>query len=347
MGIQQLKYLHIVSHKMKENTREILGEIKMRQINQLNYPDMQYPTTLEAGAQLCPPYPSVAKAGCGLCCACMLVEKMTGCQLALEECVRWSVEIGANTNGTNMVRLGEAIAERYGLQLAMGNDVDAVLRALQAGGCAVVNVGRTEGLFSDQGHFVLAFQYQNGLIWIADPSYTREKYEKECRRDKVRLEGTCVLVTPEALQREAASRKPGFYIFETRKDRSSMKKVHTDLAPKAIGPYSQAMICGGMVYTSGQIPLDPVSGSVSGEEIQSQSRQVLENLKAVLEAAGSGMDKVVKTTCFLADMQDFAAFNQIYAEYFPHCPSRSCFAVKELPKQVLVEVEAVAALTDD
>ena len=152
--------------------------------------------------------------------------------------------------------------------------------------------------FSDQGHFVLAFQYQNGLIWIADPSYTREKYEKECRRDKVRLEGTCVLVTPEALQREGGQPKPGFYIFETRKDRSSMKKVHTDLAPKAIGPYSQAMICGGMVYTSGQIPLDPVSGSVSGEEIQSQSRQVLENLKAVLEAAGSGMDKVVKTTCF-------------------------------------------------
>lgn len=121
-----------------------------------------------------------------------------------------------------------------------------------------------------------------------------------------------------------------------------MNKVHTDKAPAAIGPYSQAMVVGNLVYTSGQIPLDPVSGEMVGENVTQQAHQVCKNMKAVLEEAGSSLEHVVKTTCFLADMADFAAFNTVYAEYFTGHPARSCVAVKALPKGALVEVEAVA-----
>ncbi|MBR6752449.1 MAG: RidA family protein [Clostridia bacterium] len=118
--------------------------------------------------------------------------------------------------------------------------------------------------------------------------------------------------------------------------------MHTDKAPAAIGPYSQAMVVGKLVYTSGQIPLDPVSGEMVGENVTEQAHQVCKNMKAVLEEAGSSLEHVVKTTCFLADMADFAAFNAVYAEYFTGHPARSCVAVKALPKGALVEVEAVA-----
>lgn len=121
-----------------------------------------------------------------------------------------------------------------------------------------------------------------------------------------------------------------------------MNKVHTDNAPAAIGSYSQAMVVGNLVYTSGQIPLDPATGNLVGENVTQQAHQVCKNLQAVLEAAGSSLENVVKTTCFLADMADFAAFNAVYAEYFTGHPARSCVAVKALPKGALVEVEAVA-----
>ena len=121
-----------------------------------------------------------------------------------------------------------------------------------------------------------------------------------------------------------------------------MKKIHTDNAPAAIGPYSQAMKAGTLVFTSGQIPINPTSGAIEAEGITAQTEQVCKNLVAVLEAAGSSADRVVKTTCFLSDMADFAAFNEVYARYFPSCPARSCVAVKALPKGSLVEVEAIA-----
>ena len=121
-----------------------------------------------------------------------------------------------------------------------------------------------------------------------------------------------------------------------------MKKIHTDNAPAAIGPYSQAMKMGTLVFTSGQIPINPTSGVIEAEGITAQTEQVCKNLVAVLEAAGSSADRVVKTTCFLSDMADFAAFNEVYARYFPSCPARSCVAVKALPKGSLVEVEAIA-----
>lgn len=121
-----------------------------------------------------------------------------------------------------------------------------------------------------------------------------------------------------------------------------MEEIHTSNAPEAIGPYSQAIRSGGLVFTSGQIPLSPTTGELVGDDIVSQAEQVMKNVQAILEAAGSGLERTVKTTCFLADMSDFAQFNQVYAKYFTQKPARSCVAVKELPKQVLCEVEVVA-----
>ena len=123
-----------------------------------------------------------------------------------------------------------------------------------------------------------------------------------------------------------------------------MKAVQTNAAPAAIGPYSQAMISGNLVYTSGQIPLDPVSGDRVGDSIAEQTEQVIKNLKAVLEASGSSLEKVIKATCFLADMADFPAFNEVYAKYFTGKPARSTVAVKHLPRSVLVEIETIAEL---
>jgi len=123
-----------------------------------------------------------------------------------------------------------------------------------------------------------------------------------------------------------------------------LEKVTTAHAPAAIGPYSQAVKAGGFVFTSGQIALDPAAGTLVGQDIAAQAEQVMKNLEAVLQAAGSSFDRVVKTTCFLQDMADFAAFNQVYSKYITTAPARSCVAVKELPKGALVEVEAVALL---
>ena len=122
-----------------------------------------------------------------------------------------------------------------------------------------------------------------------------------------------------------------------------MKKIETTNAPGAIGPYSQGYVANGFVFTSGQIPVDPITGQIP-EGIEAQANQSCRNVKAVLEAGGAGVENVIKTTCFLADMGDFAAFNVVYAQYFPTCPARSCVAVKTLPKNVLCEIEAVAVL---
>jgi 2-iminobutanoate/2-iminopropanoate deaminase len=123
-----------------------------------------------------------------------------------------------------------------------------------------------------------------------------------------------------------------------------MKIIQTDKAPAAIGPYSQAIVAGGLVFTSGQIPLVPENGQVAAGGIKEQTEQSVKNVAAVLEAAGSSLGKVVKTTCFLADMNDFAAFNEVYAAYFTGKPARSTVAVKQLPRSVLVEIEAVAEI---
>ena len=123
-----------------------------------------------------------------------------------------------------------------------------------------------------------------------------------------------------------------------------IKKISTDKAPAAIGPYSQAIIHGDLLFTSGQIPINPVTGNVDANGITAQTEQVMQNLAAVLTEAGSSFEKAIKTTCFLADMSDFASFNEVYARYFTERPARSCVAVKSLPKGVLVEVEVIAEI---
>lgn len=121
-----------------------------------------------------------------------------------------------------------------------------------------------------------------------------------------------------------------------------INKISTDKAPKAIGPYSQAVLCGGMLYTSGQIALSPESGELVGTNIAEQTEQIMKNLSAVLAEAGTSFDNVVKTTCFLADIADFAVFNEVYGKYITSAPARSCVAVKSLPKGALAEVEVIA-----
>ena len=121
-----------------------------------------------------------------------------------------------------------------------------------------------------------------------------------------------------------------------------ISKVQTEKAPAAIGPYSQAIVTGNLVFTSGQIPLNPETGTIEGTTIKEQAHRVCKNLQAVLEAADSSLEKAVKTVCFLSNMADFAEFNEVYAEYLKGKPARSCVAVKELPKGALVEVEVLA-----
>jgi 2-iminobutanoate/2-iminopropanoate deaminase len=123
-----------------------------------------------------------------------------------------------------------------------------------------------------------------------------------------------------------------------------MKVIQTKSAPAAIGPYSQGFVSGNLIFTSGQLPINPASGDLAGTTAAEQTEQVISNLKAILEEAGSSLSKVVKTTCFLADMADFAAFNEVYAKHFPGKPARATVAVKEMAKKALVEIDAIAEL---
>ena len=123
-----------------------------------------------------------------------------------------------------------------------------------------------------------------------------------------------------------------------------MKVIHTNAAPAAIGPYSQAVVSGSLIFTAGQIPLSPESGQLIGTAIAEQTEQVIKNISAILDSAGSSLAKVIKTTCFLADMDDFAAFNEVYGRYFAGKPARSTVAVKALPRGALVEIETIAEL---
>ena len=125
---------------------------------------------------------------------------------------------------------------------------------------------------------------------------------------------------------------------------NKITKIHTDNAPAAVGPYSQAIAAGGMLYTSGQIALDPATGEIVGDDIKAQAEQVMKNLAAVLTEAGTSQENVINTTCFLKDMGDFGAFNEVYGAFFTEKPARSCVAVKTLPKDVLCEVEVIAVL---
>lgn len=125
-----------------------------------------------------------------------------------------------------------------------------------------------------------------------------------------------------------------------------MKTIYTKTAPEAIGPYSQAILAGNLIFTSGQIPIDPVKGGLAEGGIKAQARQAIANVSEILKEAGTDLTKVIKTTCFLADMNDFALFNEVYAEYFTGKPARSCVAVKQLPKNALCEIEVIAEVME-
>lgn len=158
----------------------------------------------------------------------------------------------------------------------------------------------------------------------------------------------CKMTEVFTLQQNLKNRKRIGYTVRTvminQEDKNMIKKVSTDKAPAAIGPYSQAVIANKMLFASGQIPINPETGNVEAEGIEAQAEQVMKNIGAVLIAGGCGYEDVVKTTCFLADMADFAAFNGVYEKYFTQKPARSCVAVKQLPKDVLCEVEVIACL---
>lgn len=125
-----------------------------------------------------------------------------------------------------------------------------------------------------------------------------------------------------------------------------IKKIYTDKAPEAVGPYSQAIVCNGLVYTSGQIAINPETNTVETDDIKGQTEQIMKNLGEVLKSANSSFENAIKTVCFIADMNDFGAFNEVYAKYFTSKPARSCVAVKTLPKNVLAEVEVIAVVNE-
>ena len=186
----------------------------MKLIRQLDYPDLLYPTTLEENEPLQPPYPSIAKAGCGLCCICMMVQNLSKQPLSVEECIQLSIQAKANYFGTDMKLLAPVIARLYHLKFHMSNEINDVISTLEHGGRVIVNVGTPKGLLSDGGHFVLADGVKNGFVQILDPSYSSEKYEKPYRKDLVSFDGEYVLLSPSALAEQAANRDPSFYIFE-------------------------------------------------------------------------------------------------------------------------------------
>ena len=142
----------------------------------------------------------------------------------------------------------------------------------------------------------------------------------------------------------SASESITFFNIVIQEDNPMIQTISTPKAPAAIGPYSQAKVANGFLFASGQVALDPETGAIVGTTIEEQAERVMASIAAILEAAGTDFTKVVKTTCFLADMADFAAFNAIYGKYFTEKPARSCVAVKELPKKLLCEVEFIAAL---
>lgn len=182
-------------------------------VNQLAYTHLSYPTTLEWGASLQEPYPSVAAAGCGLCCVCMMVEGMTGTRLSVEQCVELSVAAGANVYGTDMKRLGAAVAQTYGLSMETRNSIEELLRCLTDGGCAILNAGRTNGVFSDGGHYLLAVRADQEIVWMLDPSLTKEKYARPDRWGQVVLWEDYVLAPVEVIDRECKNREPSYYLF--------------------------------------------------------------------------------------------------------------------------------------
>lgn len=186
----------------------------IRVLNQLDYEHVLYPTSLERGAVPHEPYPSVAKAGCGLVSACMLVSMLTEKRLEIEDAVRISVNAGANRFGTDMPLLSAKIAELFELELSVGTEREALLAGLHCGGAAILHAEKPQGLFSDGGHFVLAAAAKGDSVYVLDPSFTDEKYNKEYRRGLFTMEPPFVVVPAETVMEQIKYRTPSWYMFK-------------------------------------------------------------------------------------------------------------------------------------
>lgn len=185
----------------------------MRILNQLDYENILYPTSLVKGEQPAEPYPSVAKAGCGLICACMLVSILTDKQLEPQEAVRISVRAGANHFGTDMPIFAKEIAERYGLELSSGSSKEELMNGLRTGAVAIIHAGKPKGLFSDGGHFVLAAKAEGENIYIIDPSFKQEKYDKDYRQGLFTMEPPYIVVSADNVMDQIKYRMPPWYLF--------------------------------------------------------------------------------------------------------------------------------------
>jgi len=189
----------------------------MKYINQLEYRNLLYPTTLERDAPLCAPYPSVAEAGCGLCCACMMINQLTKKQLSVQQCIDLAIKAGANRFGTDLGLLGNALASRYNLAMQVTDSMTQLTNCLRLGGCAVANVGGDrrgyQGVLSCGGHFVLVSKIDRDKVWILDPAYTEEKYQKPHRRVVTEIQGDYVVTRLVVLEEDTRSRSPAFYLF--------------------------------------------------------------------------------------------------------------------------------------
>lgn len=183
-------------------------------VNQLEYEWLEYPTTMFPDAVLERPYPSVAKAGCGLCAAVMLIEALTGRRISVEEAIDLSVQAGANCDGTDMKILSKRIAERFGLKAEFSDELRDLTACLDVGGCAILNTGKKNGLFSDGGHYIMAFRYENERIWIADPSFSEEKYMRQDRVNKVIVKSPFVLALLYDIEEQCGNREPAYYLFQ-------------------------------------------------------------------------------------------------------------------------------------
>lgn len=185
----------------------------IRVLNQLDYEHISYPTSLEPGAAVREPYPTIAKAGCGLICACMLVSALTEKQLEPEEAIRISMEAGANHFGTDMPIFSAKIAEIYDFKLSVGTEQEELLAGLHAGASAILHAGKPQGLFSDGGHFVLATAAKGTSIYVLDPSFRQEKYEKPYRQGLFILEPPYVVTPVQVVMEQIKYRTPSWYLF--------------------------------------------------------------------------------------------------------------------------------------
>lgn len=183
-------------------------------VNQAEYSQLKYPTTMSPDAALKEPYPGVAMAGCGLCTVIMMVEILTGKRMSVEEAITYSVRAGANRDGTDMKIFSKRIAEVFSLTVQFSSLMDELKECLECGGCAILNAGKKNGLFSDGGHFLLAFRYEDGNVWLADPSFSVEKYQRKDRAHQVSVEDPFVITSLEKIEEQCENREPAYYLFQ-------------------------------------------------------------------------------------------------------------------------------------